>query len=259
MGDRTLTKEPTPILMPPRKAWDWVKVRVATDGLALITYYKGEPSNRGTLWTPPVGSEETEATVPRLLHIPLVLFDKIRMGGRPLVPHEVLSIILEYVESIADKAPEVGQAWQLAMQWCVVAAQRNSQGDSHVAFSVDAITETDDAIFCQWAETRLNGTMGTKPTTPGAMAMPLGGTHPQAHGQFAAELGRGGALGLQALGPLKPSAGNQGGGGESESKPLYTEEDIAALMGFSHVKRGSDLQDIWTYFQTSKGKNLDVC
>jgi hypothetical protein len=30
-------------------------------------------------------------------------------------------------------------------------------------------------------------------------------------------------------------------------------------MGFSHVKRGGDLQDIWTYFQTSKGKNLDVC
>jgi hypothetical protein len=77
VGDRTLTKEPTPILMPPRKAWDWVKVKVATDGPALITYYEGEPSNRGTLWTPPVGSEEIEATVPRLLHIPLVLFNKI--------------------------------------------------------------------------------------------------------------------------------------------------------------------------------------
>ncbi len=72
-------------------------------------------------------------------------------------------------------------------------------------------------------------------------------------------MGRGVALGLQALGPLKPLAGNQGGGSESDPKPLYTEEDIATLMGFSHVKRGGDLQDIWTYFQTSKGKNLDVC
>jgi hypothetical protein len=124
---------------------------------------------------------------------------------------------------------------------------------------VEAITETDDAIFGQWAETRLNGTMGTKPTTPGAMAMPMGGTHPQAHSQFAAELGQGVVLGLQALGPLKPSVGNQGGGGESKSKPLYTEEDITVLMGFSLVKRGSNLQDIWTYFQMSKGKNLDVC
>ncbi len=61
------------------------------------------------------------------------------------------------------------------------------------------------------------------------------------------------------LGPLKPLAGNQGSGSESDPKPLYTEEDIAALMRFSHVKRGGDLQDIWTYFQMSKGKNLDVC
>jgi hypothetical protein len=80
-------------------------VKVATDGPALIAYYEGEPSNRGTLWTPSVGSEETEATVLRLLHIPLSLFDKIRMAGCPLMPHKVLSIILEHVESIADKAP----------------------------------------------------------------------------------------------------------------------------------------------------------
>jgi hypothetical protein len=67
------------------------------------------------------------------------------------------------------------------------------------------------------------------------------------------------ALGLQALGPLKPTAGHQGGANETKSKQLYGEEDIAALMDFSHVRKGSDLQDIWTYFQTAKGKNLDVC
>ncbi len=135
-----------------------------------------------------MGTDETETTVPRLLHIPLVLFDKIRRAGRPLMPHKVLSMILEHVEPLADTAAEgVGQAWQLAIQWCVVAAQGDNQGDSHVAYSVDAITETDDAAFCQWTETRLDGTMGTKPTTTGAMAMQVSGTHPQAHGQFAAE------------------------------------------------------------------------
>jgi hypothetical protein len=40
---------------------------------------------------------------------------------------------------------------------------------------------------------------------------------------------------------------------------MYGEEDIAALMGFSHVQKGSNLQDIWMYFQSSWGKNLDVC
>jgi hypothetical protein len=63
-------------------------------------------------------------------------------------------MIMEHVEPLADTAAEeVGRAWQLAMQWCVVAAKHDTQGDSHVAFSVDAITEMDDAAFCQWAET----------------------------------------------------------------------------------------------------------
>jgi hypothetical protein len=30
-------------------------------------------------------------------------------------------------------------------------------------------------------------------------------------------------------------------------------------MGFSHVRKGSNLQDIWTYLQSSRGKNLDAC
>jgi hypothetical protein len=29
-------------------------------------------------------------------------------------------------------------------------------------------------------------------------------------------------------------------------------------MGFSHVKKGSKLQDIWTYFHTMRSKNIDV-
>ena len=171
---------------------------MATDGLAIIAHYEGDPSNRGTLWTPPMGTEEIEETaVPRLLHVPLVIFDKIRKVGRPLIPHEVLSLIMEHLEPLADTAPEeVGNAWQLAVKWCVVTAQRDTQGDSHVDFSVEAITEMDDAA---WAETRLDGTMGTKPTTVGAMAVQTSGTHTQAHGHFAAELGWGVALGLQAL------------------------------------------------------------
>jgi hypothetical protein len=84
VGDRTLTKEPMPVLLPQQKAWEWIKVKVATDGPAIIPHYEGDQSNRGTLWTPPVETDETETTVPRLLHIPLVLFDKIRRAGRPL-------------------------------------------------------------------------------------------------------------------------------------------------------------------------------
>ena len=70
----------------------------------------------------------------------------------------------------------------------------------------------------------------------------------QGPAQFAAELGKGVAMGLHALGPFKSPSMAQGGGFESDSKQGYGEEDIAALMGFSHVKKGSELQDIWTIF-----------
>ncbi len=49
------------------------------------------------------------------------------------------------------------------------------------------------------------------------------------------------------------------GGADNDSKQRYGEEDIAALMGFSHVKKGSKLQDIWTYLHTMRSKNIDVC
>ena len=68
--------------------------------------------------------------------------------------------------------------------------------------------------------------------------------------QFAAELGKGVPMGLHTLGPFKTPSMMQGGVLESKSKQGYGEEDIAALMGFSHVKKGSNLQDIWTYFHT---------
>ena len=175
------------------------------------------------------------------------------------MPHEVLSMVMTHVESLADEPQELVQAWQMAIQWCVVVAQHDTQGDSLVAFNIEAITETDDDNFSRWAERRIDGTMGVKPTTAGGGDLAQGSTHPQAQGHLAMEVGRRLVLGLQALGPLKPLSRHQGGGEESDPKPLYTKEDIAAIMGFSHVKRGLDLQDIWTYFQLSKGKNIDVC
>jgi hypothetical protein len=76
--------------------------------------------------------------------------------------------------------------------------------------------------------------------------------------QFVAELGKGDALGLMALGPLKTPLVTQGRPTDTNSKQLYGEEDIAALMGFSNVQFGSQLQDIWACFNMSPGKSIDV-
>jgi hypothetical protein len=71
-------------------------------------------------------------------------------------------------------------------------------------------------------------------------------------------LGKGVALGLTALGPLKMPLVTQGGTTDTKDKTLYGEEDIAALMGFSNVRAGSQLQDIWVYFNTLRRKSIDV-
>jgi hypothetical protein len=98
-----------------------------------------------------------------LLHIPLLLYELIRNEGRPLMPHKVLQLVLQYVKSIQNNnTGRYTTAWELVIQWCVVAAQPDAQGDSLVAFSVEAITEEDDAEFGQWVEQRLDSTLGKK-------------------------------------------------------------------------------------------------
>jgi hypothetical protein len=73
-----------------------------------------------------------------------------------------------------------------------------------------------------------------------------------------AELEKGVALGFKVLSPLKTPLVAQGGATDTNSKHLYGEEDIAALMGFSNVWSGSHLQDMWAYFNTSRGKTINM-
>ena len=261
IGDRTRAREPTAVLFPSVKTWQWVKAMVATDGPSLIAYYDNDPSKKGTLWTPGEDCARDEGHVPRLLHIPVLLHELIRKEGRSLMPHEVLQLVLTYLEENHQGGQTNQNSWELIIKWCVVAAQPDAQGDSLVAFAVEAITEGDDDDFGRWVEQRLDSTLGKKPAqgeTRGATpSLRPAGLVPQ---DFATEVGKGVALGLHALSPFKHQAGaGMGGVGETDLKKGYGDEDVAALMGFSRVKRGDQLQDIWAYFQTTGMKNVDVC
>jgi hypothetical protein len=52
IGDHTPSQEPTLVLFPSQKMWQWITVTVATHGPALLGYYEEDPSWRGSLWTP---------------------------------------------------------------------------------------------------------------------------------------------------------------------------------------------------------------
>jgi hypothetical protein len=65
--------------------------------------------------------------------------------------HEVLAMIMKHLEE-TGATNEQGKAWDLVVKWCVVAAQKDAQGDSLVSFTVKAVTEGDASYFEQWRE-----------------------------------------------------------------------------------------------------------
>ena len=75
---------------------------------------------------------------------------------------------------------------------------------------------------------------------------------------FAADIGKGVALGLRALGGPMAAAQAQSATKEGEEKTRYSDDDIAAIMGFSHVHRGDQVQPIWTTLNNGKQKNFDI-
>jgi hypothetical protein len=83
VGDRTATREPTPILLPQLKTWQWVKESVFTDGPALIKHYEDDASRVGTLWKGEGANaaSKVEIQIPRLIAIPLWLLDQIKKEG----------------------------------------------------------------------------------------------------------------------------------------------------------------------------------
>ena len=121
------------------------------------------------------------------------------------MPHKILAIVMKLIENNYRNQDQAtaAEAWKLVVLWCVMAAQADQHVDSIVEFAVKAVTENDDVYFGQWMENRLNGTMGKRPAAHGAMGATGVATPAQGLAQFAAELGKGVAMGLHALGPFK--------------------------------------------------------
>ncbi len=92
------------------------------------------------------------------------------------MPHEILKLVLSYVEkTLGPQTQQMQSSWELIVRWCIVASQRDAQGESLVAFLVEAITEGDDAYFSQWVEQRIDGTLGKGPTHGGPQSAPQEG------------------------------------------------------------------------------------
>jgi hypothetical protein len=116
----------------------------------------------------------------------------------------------------------------------------------------------DDSYFEQWVEQQLNAMMGVQPAQEPLGGMTLMTQSNTVPAQFAAELSKGLAMGLKSLGPLKSPTTVQGGHTDTDTKQDYSNEDISALMGFAHVKHGNQLPTIWEYFNSYRGKSINI-
>ena len=148
VGDRTATKDPTPVVLPQQSTWKWDTKTTSADAAAIEEYYIADPTRRGKLWAPDQADSDTwtAITAPRLLVAPLVLFQAIREERRPLMPHEIRGLTLTII-SDADDSTKACDDWQLVLTWCLLAAQQDSNGNSYLGVPVDAVTEGDDNYF----------------------------------------------------------------------------------------------------------------
>ena len=173
------------------------------------------------------------------------------------MPHDILRIVTTHVGEV--NTPEYADSWATVAAWCLLAGQASTTGESFMSFTIEAITEVEDDYLGKWLEQRLNTTLGPRPqggapfsnTTRGGA---VGAVPPV---NFATDIGKGVALGLKALGGPLTSV-QQGATKEGDEKTRYTDDDIAAIMGFSHVTHGDMVQPIRTTLNNAKQKNHDT-
>ncbi len=69
------------------------------------------------------------------------------------MPHKVLVLVIKHLEPNQDQS--VANATKLIAMWCLLAARKDSQGDSWVLFAIGAITEGNDKYLAIWIKQHL--------------------------------------------------------------------------------------------------------
>ena len=124
--------------------------------------------------------EWTAITTPRLLAVPLVLFWAIWEEQKLLMPHKIKGLVLTIINE-ADEFDKAGATdnWQFVLSWCLLAAQQDANGSSHLGLPVDAVTKGDDDYFEKWIYQRLDAVCGPRPNTGAPRTAGVwGSTHP---------------------------------------------------------------------------------
>jgi hypothetical protein len=97
VGDRLLTQEPGPVLIPALTSWEWVKKTVGGGGGGdnmCRAYNSG--SKYGKSWVLAVDGSEVKKYVPPLLAIPPLFLKMIQENNKALMPHKVWTLVANF-------------------------------------------------------------------------------------------------------------------------------------------------------------------
>ena len=175
------------------------------------------------------------------------------------MPHELLDLLETHLAS-PETSLDNGDDWGLVQKWLLVAAHKDGgSGDpnkskSHIAVRVDALLSNDTLIHC-WISDRLDATLGRHPKPMVANTTVRLQGNMAAMQNMATEMGCG--LGAAMQNNSKTGPSQLGGTGASKDAKLYTQDEMAMLLGFHRAWNVRYLMKAWCLFKVSKMPSYD--
>jgi hypothetical protein len=107
-GDRTMTRECVPVVLPPLAAFAWKKCMAVNDWSKLAKWYADNQAEYGNLWDPtPQDGTRMELLVPRMIALPLWAAKLYHNFNRAVMPHELLAALEQQLSSPATTLDNV--------------------------------------------------------------------------------------------------------------------------------------------------------
>lgn len=265
IGDRTSTRECTPVILPTPSALGWLKCSICEDKSKLADWYADNRSEYGNYWDPlPADGARVEHHVPKLLALPLWAVKLYQEFKGPVMPHEMIASVERHLASDATTLDN-GNDWNLVKTWLLVASQRSDGGGDpskrkpFLAVRTDPLLSNDPLIL-RWITERLDASLGRRPDlTSTSTTVGIQGNMAVVQnmsGIIASEVGKGLGVAMQNAAKAGPSQLAGAGATSDDAKP-YTQDQIATLLGFHGAMNVAYLTKVWRLFKSSKVPNYD--
>ncbi len=144
--------------------------------------------------------------------------------------------------------------WQLLLDWCLVAAQANTNVTSILSLGLTKTALSQDPKFLEWCELHLTMTIEQEPKQVRLTRGNEGKGTIQMVERITSGMGRSFIAGVHALGPSITGAAHQGNRygmdvmSDNLGGKLYSENNVAALKGYCGVGNARDIPVICDAF-----------